>query len=323
MLLPMIDPADTHQWLGQCNCCKADAVMNAWHALAYQLDRGISSSALVQDRIKAEGGDDSFLEEELNIAAAISNAYDARSLQIRDILLASVAGGYSPYIFNGVLEDSASKLDTVFEDAKPEVVSALRRALALGARSGGNDIDQLLLRPNARITEEAILNAAKYYTNRYFRQEIIPKIVKGIDDVIYGTEVTPLTAIRGAINQHFRTTPYWNIVANAAASRGYHYGYLKTLMGEGVIGYRIIAIIDQRTSVVCTQMNGKQFLVADAVGLLEGIANSADPEAAKAQSPWRKLEEIQDKNSRELSAMGFLFPPFHALCRTTISPIYG
>jgi hypothetical protein len=103
-----------------------------------------------------------------------------------------------------------------------------------------------------------------------------------------------------------------------AASRGYHYGLLKSYQQLQNTAYRIVAIIDGHTSSVCRAMNGREFLVTDAVNRMESIADDPDPQAAKNRSPWLKLADVEGKTSAELAAMGFTVPPFHGRCRTTV-----
>jgi len=107
-----------------------------------------------------------------------------------------------------------------------------------------------------------------------------------------------------------------------AASRGYHYGYLKSLEQQRVIGYRFRATVDARTSRVCLSMNGREFLVSSAVNILEGLAEDPSPDAAKTRTPWVKVGDVTGKSAQELTAMGVIVPPLHARCRSTIEPIY-
>lgn len=307
---------------GSC-ACKADDAMLAWHSLAWQLDPDTARAAQKADGIRHEEGGEEFLSDELDIAAALASAWKRKGAQVKAELLSSVSRGYSPHQFQAEIDKVAVDMDQLFEDVQPRVARSIRNVLGVGAQQAEGSMSQLLTSPNTLVTEEALLQATRYYTNRYFRQTIIPAIHSSIDKVVEGMEAVQLADIQAAIALHFRQVPYWNIVANVAASRGYHYGLLKTYQQQRTIGYRINAVIDDRTSKICIAMNGKEFLVSDAVQLLEGLANDPSPDAAKTRTPWLKLREIEGKTNDELARSGFLMPPFHALCRTTVGRIYA
>jgi hypothetical protein len=69
-------------------------------------------------------------------------------------------------------------------------------------------------------------------------------------------------------------------------------------------------------------MAGTEFWIADAVNLIERAAFSDDPEAASRIMPWRQAGEVKDKNAQELRDLGFLVPPAHPHCRSTLLPLF-
>jgi hypothetical protein len=178
--------------------------------------------------------------------------------------------------------------------------------------------------PSTQQVFDGIVRAAHYYTNRHFNHFIIPEIQRRVGLLLDGadpTTVPDLTDIERHLSRRLQSVPYWRMVANAAASRAYHYGMLKAGQLRQVRAYRIQAVLDMRTSAICREMHGKQFWLADAVKLMERVAAEEDPEMVKVHMPW--LTNITGLNASSLRDYGCLVPPFHPNCRSTIIFIFS
>lgn len=303
-----------------CNCC-TPAPLLAWHALAHTMSSVLSQVVQKEDKIVDEGGEDAFLGEELSIAAALSTAWADRGGKARDILLDSTRGGFRPTNFQMAVDEASALMETLYDDAAEVVEAAIPATIATGAAAISGEAASLIEIISAQRFREGIIAATRYTTNRYFNTFILPEIIKGIDAATFGTEAATLEAIQAAIAVHFRTVPYWQIVANVGASRGYHYGMLKTMEQRGILGYRLQAVLDHRTSAVCRELHGREFLASEGVNVLEALADDPDPQAAKSRTPWVSADIVRGQSSRDLAAMGVLVPPFHPYCRTTLIPI--
>ena len=180
-------------------------------------------------------------------------------------------------------------------------------------------------RPDVEAILQGIMDSADYYTNGHFNEVILPEIQQRILDMINSTdpmaEADP-TDIFEYISERLRSVPYWRVVANAAASRAYHYGYMKAGELAGVEGYSIVAVIDGRTSDICLEMDGKVFMLSDATQLMERVSTNVKDLTEKLM-PWRKFTEIQGANEEALGELGCLVPPFHGNCRSTVKFIYS
>jgi hypothetical protein len=161
--------------------------------------------------------------------------------------------------------------------------------------------------------------ATKYYTNNHFNTVILPELERRVDD-LFNSETLDQPQIDDVIDyigDRLQSVPYWRVVANAAASRGYHYGAMKAGELLGVTSYRIQAVLDERTSAICQYMDGKEFDLSDAVDLLEEAAFGS-PDDVKNITPWLKLSQVVGQDADQLRDLGFMVPPFHPNCRSTI-----
>lgn len=155
------------------------------------------------------------------------------------------------------------------------------------------------------------------------------------------------------------TDHYWNIVSKAAVGRARNFARINRMAEYEIISYKIIAIIDHRTTPTCRYMNGRVFKVKRAKELVEKVLSSQKPTDIKAAHPWLEFSSRRAREgsnalflrlgktkrylpsstfsfsrtkgflpamghrvkatNTELEDMGVMLPPFHALCRSDIS----
>jgi hypothetical protein len=324
-LLPLEAPEN-------CNCC-SDPLLLRWHGIARTMDFPVTLQVMRDDGIYDEDGEDAFLDDELSIAAALSAAWSTAVAKVRPLFTRVFDVAFSTGNLQAAVDEAAPIMNNLYAGAAPEVEKAIRNTLVTGVNAlgsghnapggggGGGDIP-IIDTPSARQFEAAIRAATRYSTNNFFNTQIVPGIMRSIDTAFHSLDAPSLPDLQAEIARHFRTVPYWHLIANVAASRGYHYGYLRTMQARGILGYRFVAVIDGRTSAICRSMNGREFLVADAINLLDGLANDPDPMASKTRTPWVSAETVEGKSSQELANMGVMIPPLHPRCRSTIYPIY-
>lgn len=163
--------------------------------------------------------------------------------------------------------------------------------------------------------------AAKYYTNDFFNRQVMPALTASVENELYGVAGSGkagFNAVRATLDARLKSVPYWRLVANAAASRSYHYGLLKGGASLGRGGYRYEAVIDERTSDVCRILNGREWRISDAIGLIERIAEAEDPDEVKSISPWLRKSDVEGLSNAELENLGVIIPPAHGNCRSTL-----
>lgn len=189
-----------------------------------------------------------------------------------------------------------------------------------GAIRGG-DVAAFRRLPTRLNIEQGMVASAKYFTNDYYSRIVLPSMVNDINAKLTSGEPfddTFYRALRGNMEKRLKSVPYWRLVANQASSRAYHYGLTRAGLSAGYKGYRFVAVLDDRTTAVCRHMHGKTFWLADAVARAERIAR-VPPEEIQSASPWATLDDVQGKDTNALVSSGFLMPPLHANCRSTIA----
>jgi hypothetical protein len=168
---------------------------------------------------------------------------------------------------------------------------------------------------------DGMIDNAKFATNEHFSRAVLPDIYGKLDD-LYALNQSPtatMTAVRElALDGIDREDYRLRITANGAASRSYHYGVVKGGWDAGFRLFRFTAVLDERTSEVCENMNGKTFSVASAVNVVERRATGG-AEDLKEVSPWFTKGQVEGKTDQEIEAIGCLIPPLHANCRSSIT----
>lgn len=79
--------------------------------------------------------------------------------------------------------------------------------------------------------------------------------------------------------------------------------------------YEIKAIIDDRTSDICRQMDGVIFPVSEAIKFRDEILKLKSPEDIKEFAPWQPANKIIDFK-KDGFPTGMSLPPYHWRCRT-------
>lgn len=148
-------------------------------------------------------------------------------------------------------------------------------------------------------------------------------------------------SLKEAVGTTVGNENYWNVVGSSWVNRSRNWSNLETFSSAGIKNYQILAIIDERTSVICRGLDGKTFAVANQISILEKASQSTDLDQFKKDVPW--LRSFTDEKGREvvgiktkrgftnvtingklqgkssvLQKKGFAMPPFHGLCRTTV-----
>jgi len=126
----------------------------------------------------------------------------------------------------------------------------------------------------------------------------------------------------GTQSQYFE-----GLAANTATNSRVR-GQVRSFVDVGVTRFVLVNPMDRRTSEICQHMNGKVFLVEDAVQQIESEAGATNPDDVRAAHPWMSYKELQTispksgdvgrSDSAALAKSGIVLPPFHFRCRTTV-----
>jgi len=125
----------------------------------------------------------------------------------------------------------------------------------------------------------------------------------------YGS-LTPQT-----FKERYGEKAYWDLFAQIAVNRTSEIGKIQGLDRIGTKRYRLVVVLDDRTSAVCRQLAGKEFSVEAAKDRIDrylSAVEEGDHDKSKEIMPWPNEYEDED------DIPDGLLPPFHGRCRTTI-----
>lgn len=281
------------------------------------------AKAVADNDLEDKGGEE-FLPAELIIAATLGLAFKSVGDTGTDKLL-TVLETEGAHKLEKALDEARPHFEQVFayKDTETRVKANLRSAMLVGAEAAGS---KSLITDMFRVDEilKEMLESTKYFTNSYFNKQVAPELQKIVEKIFNNPGVSGMNvdaeaykAVREAMEARLKSVPHWRVVANAAASRSFHYGAVKAGMVVGQRSYKIVAVLDTKTSEICKHMNGKEFWLAD--GEVQATkAAAADGDAIKDAAPWLAYKAIKNLSIEELREAGFILPPFHGNCRSTI-----
>jgi len=228
-----------------------------------------------------------------------------------------------------------------------DAYSAIKAKTASGLGSGMGDMIDLDYRLAKKLG-----NDGPYWIGKFYNRELSGRISEVAKDAVTSKGLGRNEAARvmdstlkqefslfGGKSNYASEVPgqfagnlhdYNKILTSNVAGRSRNFGFL-TAMGEASVErFRFTAVMDERTSEVCQEMDGREFSVSYAVSRLEEIAESDNPEAFKDLAPWPKdVNQLlaiagtgsqAEQNSR-LEAAGFQFPPLHGKCRSLVEQV--
>ncbi len=132
-----------------------------------------------------------------------------------------------------------------------------------------------------------------------------------------------------------KSTHYWQGLAEHTALRVREFGRLEGYRKAGAKGYRLVVVLDDRTSEICRALaaEDKVYPLNDAIDVMEQLMSidtgkhSLDTvrEMTKEIAPWVSNKQVEhDTHGKAIGISGnhTPFPPFHWKCRTTTEIVY-
>ena len=285
---------------------KADAYKTDW----YTRDAPVGI-------IRTDGGE--FIREEVVLAALLDTAISEADEETVAAFDAAMRQDLNR-LEDGI-EAAAAVMNDAWQYADADRIREVQaRAMVRGARAAAG-IDNIL--EDIRGTDEILdgmVRTAKYYTNNYFNRFVIPDLRLTVDKIVSGDIAgagREFQILRELMDVRLHNVPYWRLVSNGAASRGYHYGAVKAANQQGYRGYELTAVLDERTTDICQSLNGRKFWTADAVTHMERVMKATEDELPEVD-PWVTIDDVESADAATLKANGTLTPPFHGNCRTTM-----
>lgn len=111
---------------------------------------------------------------------------------------------------------------------------------------------------------------------------------------------------------------YWRGFAANGMNRTRQFGLIQSWQDVGVTQLEILAVMDERTSDICRELNGNTIPVARSAAQRDQLMAAEDPEDVKTIAPWPKLGDIQNVGMNNIMSQGVVTPPYHFNCRTTL-----
>jgi SPP1 gp7 family putative phage head morphogenesis protein len=127
-------------------------------------------------------------------------------------------------------------------------------------------------------------------------------------------------AVGGKVEREFYR---YATVARTSANRVRNWSRVQAFQVEMVAEVEFIAMMDERTSDICENMDGAIFEVASIVEHIEKVQEAGEDRLPEV-SPFPKLSDITGLNGnrlseRELEKLGFAVPPLHCNCRSLLA----
>lgn len=164
------------------------------------------------------------------------------------------------------------------------------------------------------------------FTNSYYEKYLQDDIVNSFQRALSNRSATELdllddfTTVKETVEKRFSNNPYWRTVSNAHVSRSYHYGVLKGGSQNGFSAYRYNAILDEKTSDICLELHNRVFQIRDGLDFVEKAMRAVGDEI-KSVAPYGSVEEVLSLSEAELRDKGYIVPPQHFNCRSSITLI--
>lgn len=120
---------------------------------------------------------------------------------------------------------------------------------------------------------------------------------------------------------------YFDGLASTNTTLARNASHINAMQQAEITRLMFSAVMDNRTSQICSQLNGRIFTIEQASNHLNTILESEDVEDLKTNSKWYKsVDEIPGNtrgtgvSSDALAKAGVLVPPLHFRCRSELIP---
>lgn len=276
----------------------------------------------VDKEADAAGEDPPFVVDEESYSKVLQNQADKQGdagLAIFALALANAELVTVTQVMNA-LDKMSNTMDQIqTRSVNAHLENVIETTIVRGAKQvGGGDAIQFATLKNT--IKEKIVSSTAYYTNKFFNTQVVPNIEKLAKKVIEDQKITSRAAydiLRNKVSEHYKSVPYYDLVANGAVSRGYHYGLVKGGWYAGFTKVRFAAVMDNKTSAICEGMDGSMWSIESALNAVEKRAMAA-PEDLKNVAPWLTEEQFVEMSNKDLEQAGVIVPPLHARCRSTL-----
>ena len=274
-----------------------------------------------------------FKEYEATAQAALDSALKAYKGKSTEAQVKAIEAALTKNFagFGAGLEGTVNKLIGIFyKEQVSEFINEFGLIKKAARPEGEIGIDFTLQDSEAIAATELITVQS---AGRYFPEQLADKASEVIRRVVLesGLPIEEASKVleselRGALGlefskvlpSQFKTNPsaYFDIVATNASVQATAVGRMIAMDDAGVQKFRIVAILDRRTSAICRGLDGKEFAVKTAMTTVQSFLGVQSIQDLENLMGFSKADSAPD-----WAAQGLGFPPYHHGCRTTVVPV--
>lgn len=168
-----------------------------------------------------------------------------------------------------------------------------------------------------------------YWIGQYYDDQLRDKLTEGVNSVLTdglsrdeaGTAMADIFA-----GQFAKARSYWEGLSDHIVTRSREFGRTEAYVKADVKEYKIVAVIDRRTSKICREMDGRIIPVDKAVELRDRLMSAKNPESVKKIAPWLTDKQVDKKVAGVATddlPDGLALPPYHWRCRTRTVAVFN
>jgi len=259
-----------------------------------------------------------------NWQRAVDESVDAFGITLEDgatvsIALAGLAAGLGAVVTSAEAARLRTLVDSAYRVVKRRISNVLKVDFVV------DDIDDLAIRT---IAKEPV-----FWINGLYNNQMSERLAAVAREVAIEKELTGNAASRalspvvrqelalaGGHTKFAKNVPgrfngnernYSKVLTANLTNRAINYSSLISMSQARIERYEVVAVLDNRTSEVCRNMNGRTFTVQQGMDTFTALANANSPEEFKNISPWMTVDQI--RNTPDLADAGLALPPYHGL----------
>lgn len=161
-----------------------------------------------------------------------------------------------------------------------------------------------------------------YWVGKEFNKDFSDRLKDIIESAFRG-EVAR-SELAGRLKDEFaselkQSVKYFEGVSDHIISQNQNISTVNQARKYGVKYYKVVAVMDSRTSAICRSMNGRLIPAEHIERQCDNIMNAKDMASKKAAATWAK-EPYNGRSDKMDSNFGM--PPYHFKCRTEIVPAW-
>lgn len=282
--------------------------------LAREVSRHVDDPEVVQ---KQDEDDVEFLEQELEMALILASGIAGAVSAVEGTINSAITTG-DPTRINDAIDESDAiwRREAWTQRTQDRTEVVIGQTVGIGVATANDAVQLSAL--NRQQLIRGMVASANYYTNEYFNTQVMPSLFRAVEDAIASGNADSFRRVQEVMSRRLRSVPYWNVVANAAAQRAFHFGLLKGGQAAGFTRVIYTTINDERRSEICTFLDGTIWELSTAVNFVDKIAAIDHPEDIKDLAGWPRFEDIDGLSPVELAEAGVIVPPVHGNCRSTL-----